>query len=129
MANFENSLQLVLLHEGTSFIDDPDDAGGATRYGISLKFYRSKIQPDATPDIIKDLTGNDAAAIYNKFFWERAPFAQIINQKLANRLFDLAVNCGIKESVILLQRAVNSCLGNHLTVDGLMGSDTLKASN
>ena len=129
MSIFELALQMVLFHEGTSFVDDPNDSGGATRYGISLRFYRSKIQSDATPDTIRNLTVNDAADIYHKYFWERAPFNEIVDQNLCNRAFDLAVNIGIAHAIGCLQKAVNGCIGSHLVIDGMLGEKTLEAVN
>lgn len=126
MAKFESSLQLVLSHEG-SFVDNPIDPGGATQNGISLKFYRKRIKPDATVDDLKNLTVNDIAEIYRAFFWNRQPFESIESQKLCDRVFDLCVNTG--QGVTLLQKAINAATGLHLVVDNALGSKTLDAVN
>ncbi len=129
MAAFEPALQLVLLNEG-GFADNPDDDGGATNLGISLRFYRRKVKADATVDDIKNLTVNDAAAVYRKYFWNKQPFALILDQKLATRVFDLSVNTGLTEGVTLLQRAVNALSPEqHLVIDGSLGIKTLSAVN
>jgi len=39
MARFEDALPTVLRHEGL-YSEDPADPGGATNYGISLRFLR-----------------------------------------------------------------------------------------
>lgn len=126
MARFELSLQLVLSHEG-SFVDHPLDKGGPTQNGISLRFYKKRIKPDATAQDLKNLTINDIAAIYRKFFWERAPFAEIESQKLCDKVFDLHVNTG--QGVCILQKALNAHLRIHLLTDNILGEHTLSAVN
>lgn len=129
MAEFVPALQLVLYHEG-GFVDNSSDIGGATNLGVSLRFYKKKINPNATLDDIKNLTVNDAAALYKTYFWDRQPFGEIQNQKLADRVFDLVVNTGQAEGVTLLQRAVNDVdLNAHLVLDGSLGAKTLAAIN
>lgn len=128
-SRFEDSLQMVLQHEGTNFVNDPADSGGASRYGISLRFYKRKIKPDATPDDIKNLTVNDAAEIYRRFWWDRYLFADINSQLICNRLFDLSVNMGAPTAISCLQKAANSCAGSHLVTDGMLGAKTLDAVN
>lgn len=129
MAQYESALQMVLFHEGTDFSDNPSDSGGPSRYGISLRFYKSKVQPDATAETIKNLTVNDAASIYENYFWNRAPFAEIQSQALANRVFDLAVNMDITPAIHCLQLAVNDCKDDPIPLDGILGVKTLNAVN
>lgn len=119
---FEPALEMVLRHEGGL---EYDRAGGTTNLGISFTFLK-RVKPDASTQDIEELTVNDAAAIYKKYFWERA-FEEINSQKIVNRVFDLQVNTwdGIK----LLQRAVNACIGNHLDIDGSLGSKSITAVN
>lgn len=116
-------------HEGTNFVEEPLDSGGASRYGVSLKFYRSKIQSDATSDTIRNLTVNEAADIYHKYFWMRAPFAEITSQTLCNRLFDLSVNIGLQAAISCLQKAIVDLDGPVITIDGMLGPKTLTIVN
>ncbi len=126
MSKFEEALSLVLKHEG-SYSDNPNDEGGATQNGISLRFYRKRIKPDATAADLQKLTINDITEIYRKYFWERQPFDEIACQKLCDRVFDLQVNTG--QGVSLLQKAINSCIGSHLVIDNSLGHKTLDAAN
>jgi lysozyme family protein len=129
MSQFEPALQMVLNHEG-GFVDSLDDSGEATNYGISLRFYKRQIKPDATVTDIKNLTINDAAAIYRHYWWDKQPFAKLTSQKLADRVFDLVVNCGQAEGIALLQRAVNALNPSiHLVLDGALGPKTLAIVN
>ncbi len=126
MAKFEPSLQLVLSHEG-AFVDNPNDRGGPTQNGISLRFYKKRIKMDATVEDLKALTINDIAGIYRQFFWERSAFEDIVSQKICDKVFDLAVNTG--QGISILQKALNSFLNIHLIVDNVLGYYTLNAVN
>lgn len=129
MATFEPALQLVLKHEG-GFSDDPDDAGLTTNHGISLRFYRKKVKVDATPKDIRKLTVIEAADIYKKYFWDTQLYNEIQSQRIANRLFDLSINCGISTANSFIQKAINKLKpATNLVVDGYVGPKTLDAIN
>ena len=117
---------MVFSHEG-GYVDSPEDLGSVTNLGISLRFYKKRVKPDATKEDIKNLTVNDAAEIYRRFFWDRQPFESIGSQKLCDRVFDLHVNCG--QGISLLQKAFNAATGLHLLVDNMLGPKTLDAIN
>lgn len=117
------------------------DAGGITKYGISLRFLKSipferlkkySIYADeiGSQDII-DLTFDQAKAIYRGEFWENAPFSKIIVGSVCNYIFDMAVNIGIHPAVKCAQRAcwpVMQCR-RILDDDGIMGNETLDKIN
>ena len=123
MAKLEPALSMVFTHEG-GLVDNPNDSGSITNLGISFRFYKKKVKPDSTPDDIKNLTVNDAAEIYRRFWWERYPFSEIDSQLICNRLFDLSVNLGSAAAISCLQRAIDACLGCKLVVDGMLGPKT-----
>lgn len=87
MAEFEPAVQLVLQHEGGYTAGLPGDPGGETNFGISKR---------AHPDVdIKNLTKEDAIAIYEKEYW--TPYMeQEVDQRIANCALDCAVNQGPK---------------------------------
>ena len=59
---FEDCIDKVLEHEG-GYVNDPNDLGGETNFGVSKKAY---------PDLdIKNLTRDEAKEIYRKDYWER----------------------------------------------------------
>ena len=63
MIEFKDIINNVLQSEG-GYVYDKDDPGGETKYGISKRAY---------PDFdIKNLTKDDAKAIYLRDFWQRA---------------------------------------------------------
>ena len=137
MADFQKALSFVLGNEG-GFSNDPNDEGGATNYGISLRFLRSLsdeklrgygfyIPPDLLS--IEKMTIDQATAVYKGEFWEAAPFDQIQRQSIANYVFDMAVNHGVSMGVKLLQRALCACMmsKNYMPEDGILGDKTVNA--
>lgn len=120
---FESAVEHVFKHEG-GFINHPHDAGGATNYGISLRFLRG-IRPGATIDDIRRLTRKEAAGIYHDHFWIKAR-AHEMHRPVGEKIFDIAVNAGIPRAHRILQEALNS-LGAKLSVDGIAGPITLRS--
>jgi lysozyme family protein len=114
MADFNKAFEKVLKFEG-GYVNDKSDSGGETKYGISKKAY---------PGIdIKSLTLEDVKAIYKKFYWNKIKGNEINNQKIAELIFDTAVNMGVRRAVKIAQ----TCLG--VKVDGIVGNKTLNALN
>lgn len=109
------------------FNDIKQDKGGATNYGISLRFLKG-INEDIDGDgvitylDIKKLTKDQAISIYHDNFWKA--IYEKMPDKLAAKVFDVSVNAGSSRAHILLQRALNK-IGAKLTVDGLIGNATL----
>lgn len=111
MAEFQKAIDYVLSNEG-GIVNEPDDPGGLTNWGISSRAY---------PDLdIRNLTKDDAIAIYERDYWR---FDGIQNQRIATKLFDASVNMGVSTAVRLLQLALV------VTADGILGPETLRAIN
>jgi len=141
MARFEDALPTVLRHEGL-YSEDPADPGGATNYGISLRFLRQLGDTDgdgfAEGDLDHDhdvdakdvqaMSVADAAKWYRESFWIPGQIGLISDQRVANKAFDLAVNVGLHQAGILVQRAL-AAVGQPVKVDGAIGARTLNATN
>lgn len=140
--NFEWALHVVLHHEG-GFVDDRDDPGGATDFGISLRFLKTVLgdadedgfadgdidrDGDIDVDDIRELDLDDVAKLYEKMFWKKAKCDKIKSAMIATKVFDMAVNMGQGQAWRIVQRAANT-LGSFLTVDGKAGTKTLAAVN
>jgi len=86
------------------YINDPNDPGGETNWGISKRSY---------PNVdIKNLTRDEAALIYLRDFWERIN-ADKMYDGVAFQMFDFAVNSGIETAVRYLQRALGIADDGH----------------
>lgn len=106
---FEQSVQIVLMHEG-GFVAHPKDPGGVTKYGISKRAFPK--------EDIANLTLEKAKELYKKHYWDmcecdRLPgFARLM-------VFDCAVNQGVVRAATFLQR-----LGK-VKVDSIIGPKTI----
>ena len=137
MADFAKALSFVLGNEG-GFADDPVDEGGATNYGISLRFLLSLSEDKlraygihVPPDVmaVEKMTINQATAIYQGEFWSVAPFADIPRQSICNYVFDMGVNHGVNVGIKLLQRAICATMGSqdYVLDDGILGPKTISS--
>lgn len=132
--SFEWAFTVVMKHEG-GFVNDAADPGGATNYGVSLRFLRKEgIDIDGDGDINEDdihaLTPQIARDIYRDKFWNPCRCNAIRSELIATKIFDMAVNMGRKQAYRIAQRAVNQLdYDPKLTVDGLVGPATLNAIN
>tara|TARA_R100000152_G_C6733529_1_gene157935 strand:- start:125 stop:610 length:486 start_codon:yes stop_codon:yes gene_type:complete len=117
LTTFEEIIEKVLAHEG-GYVNDPNDRGGETKYGITKKFY---------PDVdIKNLTIDQAKHIYHTDYWRRGKCDEIPS-KLRHIYFDMLVNFGKRGAVKVLQKAANAKNKDKIDVDGGLGPATLKA--
>lgn len=114
---FEAIIAKTLRHEG-GYVNDPQDPGGRTKYGISQRAY---------PNVdIKNLTKEEAVEIYYQDYWIAPGIFKIEYTPLAAKVFDLGVNSGPKRAIKLLQEVLNTFAFN-LKTDGQLGPETLKA--
>ena len=114
---FDEIIEIVLDHEG-GYVNDPDDAGGETKYGFAKRWY---------PDVdIKNLTKEQAKKIYHKDYRRRGKGDEVPPQ-LRHIYFDMCVNFGRSGAVKVLQQAANSKNINKIEVDGGIGPNTLNA--
>lgn len=114
---FEKAIDVVLAHEG-GFVDHPNDAGGATNWGISSRW---------NPGVdVANLTREEAIEIYWSSRWDGRGYDQL-PERIAVKIFDLAVNMGEKNGVSILQRALRA-VGVLVAIDGAIGPETSGAA-
>jgi len=137
---FDVVAQHVLGIEG-GYVNHAADHGGATQFGISLRFLKVEGALDANRDGFKDfdldfdgdidgadvrlLTKGLALNLYYHCFWRRLVLDGL-PVRVDAAAFDLAVNCGAKAATKMLQRALNRLvlMAGDLKVDGDMGNQT-----
>ena len=132
MASFELAIDTVLKHEG-GFVNDPDDPGGATNYGISLRAAIEDpaidvdVDHDGDEDVedMKNLSLAQTKEIYRLRYWR---YNDVLSQAVATWLFDFGVNTGPKRACRVLQQALRE-LDSPVEVDGEFGPETLYYTN
>lgn len=120
--SFERAVRAALAAEG-GYINDPEDPGGETNYGISRRSY---------PDLdIAALTEAQAIEIYKTDWWDHYGYGRFSYQPLAEKLFSLAVNIGQQRATKLLQEAIARVGIGPVNVesDGALGPRTILAAN
>lgn len=89
---FNRVLEHVLKWEG-GYVNDPNDPGGETNYGISARAY---------PNLdIRSLTKDQAADIYFRDYWLKVG-ADKLPTAIAICAFDCAVNQGVGRALMWL---------------------------
>ena len=125
MNNFEYAFAWVGPHEFNAYrhyTNWASDPGGATNWGITQKTLESVLpRYPGFPKDVKDLTLDQAKQIYKGEYWPT--WAQVQDDRLAAKGFDIAVNLGVGTSIRYLQDALG------VPVDGHFGPVTLQAAN
>lgn len=119
LVEFDDIIEKVLEHEG-GYVDDPTDAGGETKYGISKRAY-----PD---EDIKELTVERAKELYKRDYWDRYRTSDLPD-RLRHIYVDMCINMGGGRAIKILQEACNSKNANKIDVDGGIGPATIKAAS
>ncbi len=125
---FTRSFEYLLRNEGL-YINDPKDAGGATKYGVTratLAQWRKK--PVEVADVVC-LGRDEAAEIYRGLFWDPLQCQKIDKLPVATAIFDSAVLFGLGTVVIITQKTLSDIGTKNLVIDGFMGLQTVTALN
>ncbi|MDA8585954.1 holin-associated N-acetylmuramidase [Rhodobacteraceae bacterium] len=116
----------ILAREG-GYVNDPDDPGGATKYGVTVHTMR-RLGLDLTGDgrvdaaDVQRLSRAEAERIFIKHYFE-APGIAELPEVLHASVFDMQVNSGAN-AVKILQRLFGK-MGFQTSVDGQIGPKTL----
>jgi lysozyme family protein len=120
----------ILKTEG-GYVNDPDDPGGPTRFGVTLKTLR-RLRYDLTGDgrvdidDLKRLTPEQAIEIFIQNYFYRPKINKLPNI-LHACVFDMQVNSGA--SAIKILQKVLLAFGQSIAVDGVIGPKTIIAAN
>ena len=118
LVNQQIIAKVIEREGGERLVNDPDDPGGLTKWGISKRAH-----PD---EDIANLTLDDAIRIYQDKYWKPSKVSKL-PYELQDLYFDMVVNVGQSRAVKVLQQACNH-KGSKLVIDGRIGPNTLKAS-
>lgn len=109
MSHFQRCIHHILAAEG-GYVNDPNDPGKATKFGISKRSY---------PDFdIKHITESQAIALYERDFW-RPIQGDDLPAGLDLLNLDHGINAGVGTAISILQGLTGA------PEDGIMGPITL----
>jgi len=118
----------IVAREG-GYVNDPDDPGGATNYGVTIHTMRRlglDLDGDGSVGVsdVKRLTRAQAVQIFIDHYFH-APNLSALPEPLQASVFDMQVNAG-GHAIKILQRLLNK-MGFNVAVDGVLGPQSLAA--
>lgn len=122
MADYKKLTPFVLKYEG-GIVDAPDDAGGFTNKGVTLKTFRSVYGKDKTKEDLINITNEQWEHIFKVYYWDKLNADKIESQSVANMSVDWAYNAGVGTVAKKIQNIVGA------KTDGIIGNGTLKLIN
>lgn len=129
MKSVERIAEEIIRREG-GYVNDPDDPGGATKFGVTLATLR-RLRLDLNGDRkidagdVRAMTRARAREIFIRDYYRR-PKIDRLPEVLQASVFDMYVNAG-GNAVKILQRLLRQ-MGQRLVVDGLIGARTIAAA-
>ena len=129
MKSVEAIADEILSREG-GFVNDPDDPGGATNFGVTIGTMR-RLGMDLTGDgavtvaDVRALDRDGARRIMIRDYYERPRIAEL-PEVLRASVFEMYVNSGAN-AVEILQRLLRD-MGQAISVDGVIGPRTIEAA-
>ncbi len=110
-----------LIRREGGYVHDPADRGGPTKYGITQRTLRAWRGQPVTAADVRQLTKDEARAIYRQRYVDLPGFATLPDP-LRAQVIDNAVLSGPRQAVKDVQRAIGG-----VTVDGRLGPQTRAA--
>ena len=111
----------VMKAEGwDKYTNRPNDRGGPTKWGITLKAWADYVGIGVSEDDIKVITETQARAFYEELYIV-APRFNLLPDPILAMVVDCGVNHGVRAASKWVQRAVGS------RQDGVIGPKTIEA--
>jgi lysozyme family protein len=127
--NINSMLAAILATEG-GYVDNKDDRGGVTNFGITEAVARA----NGFTGSMREMTKDQALAIYQQqyFFKPKFDLVMKLSAPIAAEVFDCGVNMGPSVPSKWLQRILNALNRKgqdypDMVVDGNIGPSTLAA--
>lgn len=126
MAAFESAFEKMITNEGGyKLINVPGDTGGQTYAGIARNFHsnwKGWAYIDSN-NLSNPQLKESVRSFYKSNFWNPVKGDSITSQKVAETIFDFAVNTGVAISARLAQGIIGA------DIDGKIGTKTLAKLN
>jgi lysozyme family protein len=119
-----------IVHREGGYVNDPDDPGGATNYGVTIHTMR-RLGLDLTKDgrvtaaDVRKLSRSQAVSIFKRHYFV-TPKINLLPEILQPSVFDMQVNSG-GNAIKILQRLLIK-MGFDLVVDGALGPKSISAA-
>lgn len=130
--NIDDILDGIIRDIEGGFVDDPDDPGGPTNHGISLRYARGiGLDLDKDGDTDRDdimLVTMEGARMYMKQDFYYSPGVDKLPEDLRPVMLDMNINHGSSRATMILQEVLNKLGSYDLYVDGRSGPKTRKAA-
>lgn len=125
MDQFEKLFKNLLKTEG-GYVDHPEDHGGPTKYGITLRTLTNYLAREVTASDVEQLTERTAREIYYSRYWIK-PRINELPSLLQPVIFDMVVNMG-NHGIKILQTTLADSGYQCGRIDGRIGDNTLTAA-
>lgn len=121
MASNKRIIPFIRKWEG-EYAEIPGDAGGATKWGVTLGTFRMAYGASKTKADLKAMTEGQWAIIFTRFFWDKIAGDRLTNQRSAEMLCDWVWHSGVT--------AIKHCQRiTGVKADGQVGPKTVEAFN
>ena len=137
MADFAKCAGIALQFEGVDSEAEYTEEGGIpSKYGVTVQLAKDAGDMDSfdmngdgriTPKDIKQLTFDDAMAIYKKVYWDCWKLDELDCDQKALLVLDAALNHGHKVGAKIVQKALIGLGCDAVVADGIYGPQTKKA--
>lgn len=130
MSELKDKIINEIIEVEGGYVNDPDDSGGATKYGITENVARMAGYMGEMEDLPREL----AFDIYSNKYWEPLHLSSIekMSESIAEEIADTGVNMGISRAAKFLQRSLTvlnnkGLLYPDLVIDGQLGQKTIRS--
>jgi lysozyme family protein len=126
MANFDLYFPKEIALEGSAYEDVEGDAGGCTKYGLTLddvKEYHVDLDHNGVFDCndVKSIDRDTASKMLKSIYWDYFKADQIPSQSFA----EFIVDSGLNQGRVLIVKYIQGIVG--VEADGHFGHDSLAA--
>ncbi len=126
MNKIDAMVNQILAHEG-GFVNDPDDLGGATNYGVTQKSYSGWLGRPASIYEVRAMRIDTAKEIYLSNYYY-SPRINGFPDEVQPQIFDCSINHGARRAIKFVQTVCNLAGFGPIVVDGVNGPNTMKTA-